>query len=80
MNEGLGFFVFTVMSVGATAGVGVTAHVTWHEFETRGKAFAMMQAPEKDPYYSEDHFGIVHKDFTPKAAYEALKRRKLRDL
>ena len=34
------------------------------------------QAPEKDPYYSEDHFGIVHKDFSPKAAYKALKRRK----
>ena len=34
------------------------------------------RAPENDQYYSEDHFGIVHKDFTPKAAYEALKRRK----
>ena len=33
------------------------------------------QAPEKDPYYSEDHFGIVHKDFTPKAAYEVLRKR-----
>ena len=26
-----------------------------------------------DDYYSEDHFGIVQRDFTPKAAYEALK-------
>ena len=33
------------------------------------------RAPEKDPYYSEDHFGIVHHDFVPKAAYETLTRR-----
>ena len=32
------------------------------------------KAPENDPYYSEDHFGIVHRDFTPKAAYSGLKK------
>ena len=37
--------------------------------------FYEFRAPEKDPYYSEDHFGIVHKDFTPKPAYEALRSR-----
>lgn len=29
------------------------------------------RAPEKDAYYSEDHFGIVHADFTPKPAFAA---------
>ena len=31
------------------------------------------RSPGNDPYYSEDHFGIVQRDFTPKAAYEALR-------
>jgi len=31
------------------------------------------QAPEGDPHYSEDHFGIVHADFSPKPAYEACR-------
>ena len=30
---------------------------------------------EKDPLYSEHHFGIVHRDLKPKPAYEAIKRR-----
>ena len=30
-------------------------------------------AVEKDPYYSEHHFGIVHKDFSPKPAYWACR-------
>ena len=33
------------------------------------------RSPGRDDYYSEDHFGIVQRDFTPKAAYEALSRR-----
>ena len=32
------------------------------------------QAPEGNPYYSEHHFGIVHRDCTPKPAYEACRR------
>ena len=28
---------------------------------------------ERDPYYSEHHFGVVHKDFSEKPAYRALK-------
>ena len=33
------------------------------------------RAPEKDPFYSEDHFGIVHADFSPKRTYTLLKGR-----
>ena len=35
----------------------------WYEF----------RSPENDPYYSEDHFGIVHSDFSPKPAYLAYR-------
>ncbi len=31
------------------------------------------RSPGLDPYYSEDHFGIVQRDFTPKATYLALR-------
>jgi endonuclease/exonuclease/phosphatase family metal-dependent hydrolase len=41
------------------AGVEV---VFWYEF----------QAPEGKPEYNEDHFGIVHRDLSPKPAYTAL--------
>lgn len=33
-----------------------------------------LQAPEKDPFYAEDHFGLVHRDYTPKPAYLEYKR------
>lgn len=33
-----------------------------------------LQAIENNPYESEHHFGIVHKDFLPKPAYEACRR------
>ena len=33
-----------------------------------------LQAPEKDPFYAEDHFGLVHHDYTPKPAYLEYKR------
>ena len=36
--------------------------VFWYEF----------QAPEGKPEYNEDHFGIVHRDLSPKPAYTAL--------
>ncbi len=35
----------------------------WYEF----------RAPERDPFYSEHHFGIVHDNFAPKPAYGAYK-------
>lgn len=35
----------------------------WYEF----------RSPEKDPHYSEDHFGLVHKDFSPKPALAAYR-------
>lgn len=31
-----------------------------------------LRARENDPYYNEDHFGIVHRDLSPKPAYRAL--------
>ena len=42
---------------------------------TNGVARAFIyefRSPEKDPYYSEDNFGCVHRDFAPKPAYNAL--------
>ena len=29
------------------------------------------RASERDPFYSENHFGLVHRDFTPKPAWKA---------
>ncbi|MHB1038465.1 MAG: WD40 domain-containing protein [Pirellulales bacterium] len=37
--------------------------IFWYEF----------QAMEAQPFYNEDHFGIVHRDLSPKPAYVALK-------
>ena len=34
-----------------------------------------LRATESDPYYSESHFGIVHRDLSPKPAYDAIRRR-----
>ena len=31
-----------------------------------------LRARENDPFYNEDHFGIVHRDLSPKPAYLAL--------
>lgn len=33
------------------------------------------QSPEDDPLYSEANFGIVHRDLSPKPAYDAIRRR-----
>jgi len=52
------------------------------KFTTRGLAIAFaegveayfpynLRSFENDPYYSEDHFGLMHADFTPKPAYSA---------
>ncbi len=35
----------------------------WYEF----------RAPEADPYYSEDHFGMTHADMSPKPAFDAYR-------
>jgi len=37
--------------------------------------FYEFRANETDPFYSEDHFGIVHRDLSPKPAYERLAER-----
>lgn len=34
--------------------------------------FYEFRANETDPFYSEDHFGIVHRDLSPKPAYTVL--------
>ncbi len=39
------------------------ARTFWYEF----------QATETDSFYNEDHFGITHRDFSPKPAYTAYK-------
>lgn len=31
-----------------------------------------LRARENDPHYNEDHFGIVHRDLSPKPAYRAM--------
>ena len=33
-----------------------------------------LRAWETDPYYSEHHFGILHRDLSPKPAYDAYRR------
>ncbi len=37
--------------------------------------FYEFQSNEKDPFYSEDHFGMVHRDLAPKPGYLALKEK-----
>ena len=49
-------------SYGVSMALGVEC-VAWYVFRSR----------ENDPYYSEDHFGIVHGDFSPKPAYSAYR-------
>lgn len=49
-------------SYGVSMALGVE-RFCWYEF----------RSPENDPYYSEDHFGIVHGDFLPKPAYRAYR-------
>lgn len=31
-----------------------------------------LRARENDPFYNEDHFGIIHRDLSPKPAYRAM--------
>jgi hypothetical protein len=38
-------------------------HYCWYEF----------RSPENDPLYSEDHFGIVHRDLSPKPAFQTCR-------
>ena len=49
-------------SYGVAMALGVERYC-WYEF----------RSPENDPYYSEDHFGLVRRDFSPKPAYEAYR-------
>ena len=69
------------LSYGAEGGVAATeAQQAMYYARMLGIVTAMgvertfsynLQAWEADPYYSEHHFGIVHRDFSPKPAYRA---------
>jgi hypothetical protein len=54
---------YLVRSLGLAIAKGVQAYFPY-EF----------QATEKNPYYSEAHFGIVHADYRPKPAYAAYRQ------
>ena len=51
---------FTVRCAGLAVAEGVEGYFPYN-----------LRAFENDPYYSEDHFGLTHADFTPKPAYAA---------
>ena len=51
---------YTARALGITFAEGVEATFPYS-----------LVAGERDPFYSEDHFGIMHADFTPKPAYAA---------
>ena len=36
--------------------------------------FYCMRSPERDPHYSEDHFGLTHEDLSPKPAWYAYRQ------
>lgn len=36
--------------------------------------FYCMRSPENDPHYSEDHFGLMHTDLSPKPAWTAYRQ------
>ncbi len=51
---------FTARGLGIAFAEGVEAYFTYN-----------LRASEKDPFYSEHHFGLMHADFQPKPAYTA---------
>ena len=53
---------YLVRSFAMALAMGVDAYF-WYEF----------RAEEKDPFYSEHHFGLTHGDFAPKPAYGAYR-------
>jgi len=36
--------------------------------------FYCMRSPERDPHFSEDHYGLTHEDLSPKPAWEAYRQ------
>ena len=53
---------YLVRSMALAFGEGIEQYF-WYEF----------RSPEKDPFYSEHHYGLTHKNFTPKLAWGAFR-------
>ena len=53
---------YLVRSYAMALAMGVEGYY-WYEFRSE----------EKDPFYSEHHFGVTHADLSPKPAYEAFR-------
>ena len=56
-EEGQARYLPRAMAIAFAEGV---EHYSWYEF----------RSPERDPQYSEDHFGLTHRDFSPKPALD----------
>ena len=59
-EDGQARYLPRAMAIAFAEGV---EHYCWYEF----------RSPENDPLYSEDHFGIVHRDLSPKPAFQACR-------
>lgn len=83
---GLALGLWLSVAANAAPIYGICEHVAipGFEHENCGRTFDMMKAAgvaayfpyefrasERDPFYSENHFGLVHRDFTPKPAWKA---------
>jgi hypothetical protein len=53
---------YLVRSMAISFALGIEQYF-WYEF----------RSPEKDPFYSEHHYGLTHKNFTPKLAWGAYR-------
>ena len=59
-EDGQARYLPRAMAIAFAEGV---EHYCWYEF----------RSPENDPLYSEDHFGIVHRDLSPKPAFQTCR-------
>ena len=59
-EDGQARYLQRAMAISFAEGV---EHYCWYEF----------RSPENDPLYSEDHFGITHRDLSPKPAFWAYR-------
>ncbi len=59
-EDGQARYLPRAMAIAFAEGV---EHYCWYEF----------RSPENDPLYSEDHFGIVHRDLSPKPAFQSCR-------
>ena len=59
-EEGQARYLVRSMAIAFAEGI---EQYFWYEF----------RSPEKDPFYSEHHYGLTHKNFTPKLAWGAYR-------